>query len=143
MNLFTKLAFSTALALSVFSCAKPGCTDPTATNFSASAKKNDGSCTYSEKVIFWQDQATSEMIQNAGITGLYIYIDGQLAGSTLASNYWTGAPSCEQSGNVSAQIDLGMQTSKLITYEIKDNNGNSLGSDTYLVTAGNCHVIQL
>ena len=143
MKTITKIGLIGLLTFTMFSCAKPGCTDPTAQNYSTEAKKDDGSCTYSEKVIFWQDQATSEIVQNAGITGLYVYIDGQLAGSTLASNYWTGAPSCEQSGNISAEIDMGMLTSKLITYEVKDNNGNSLVTDTYLVTAGNCHVIQL
>ncbi|MEY4991293.1 MAG: hypothetical protein RI948_159 [Bacteroidota bacterium] len=143
MNLFTKLAFSSALALGVFSCAKPGCTDPNAVNYSASAKKDDYSCVYKEKLIFWQNLATSQLVQNAGITGLYIYVDGQLVGSTLATNYWTGQPSCEQSGNVNTEIDMGSLDSKLIEYEIKDNNGNVLVSDFYIMTAGDCNFIQM
>lgn len=143
MNLFTKLAFSSALALGVFSCAKPGCTDPDAVNYNASAKKDDYSCVYKEKLIFWQDYATSQLIQNAGISGLSIYVDGQLVGSTLASNYWTGQPSCEQSGNVNTVIDMGYLTSKVIEYEIRDNNGNVLGSDLYTMIAGDCNIIKL
>ncbi len=143
MNLFTKITLLSAVTLTLFSCAKPGCTDPDAINYSVSAKKDDGSCNYKEKIIFWQDQATSQIVQNAGISGLYVYVDGELIGSTLATNYWTGAPSCEQSGNVNAEIDMGSQVVKTITYEIKDNNGNSLVTDTYTMVAGDCSVIQM
>ncbi|MEN9742584.1 MAG: hypothetical protein RLZZ65_389 [Bacteroidota bacterium] len=143
MKTFTKLGMLSILAFTMFSCAKPGCTDPLAQNYSTEAKKDDGTCTYSEKLIFWQDQATSQIVQNAGITGLYIYVDDQLVGSTLATNYWTGAPSCEQSGNVNTQIDMGSFNTKLIVYQVKDNNGNVLVTNTYTVTAGSCNVIQL
>lgn len=40
------LALSAALLISFSSCKKKGCTDPTATNYDASAKVDDGSCTY-------------------------------------------------------------------------------------------------
>ncbi len=36
-----------AIALVMSSCKKKGCTDPTATNYDASAEKDDGSCTFS------------------------------------------------------------------------------------------------
>lgn len=143
MKIITKIFMLSVVALTLFSCSKPGCTDSSAINYSESAKKDDGSCLYKEKLIFWQDQATSELVQNAGITGLYVYVDGQLIGSTLATNYWTGTPSCSQSGNVSAEIDMGNQIVKTISYEIKDNNGNSLLSDTYTMISGDCNIIQM
>jgi hypothetical protein len=143
MKLFTKISMLSIVALSLYSCAKPGCTDSDAINYSESAKKDDGSCLYKEKLIFWQDQTTSQAVQNAGITGLYIYVDGQLIGSTLATNYWTGTPSCSQSGNVNTEIDMGNQIVKTISYEIKDNNGNSLVSDTYTMISGDCNIIQM
>ncbi|MEY4287665.1 MAG: hypothetical protein RL511_1754 [Bacteroidota bacterium] len=143
MKTITKIGMIGALVFSMYSCAKPGCTDPNAVNYNASAKKDDYSCVYKEKLIFWQDQATSEIVQNAGITGLYIYVDGQLIGSTLATNYWTGVPSCEQSGNVNTEIDMGSLDSKLIEYEIKDNNGNLLASDIYIMNAGTCNIIKM
>ena len=143
MKLLTKISMLGIVALSMFSCAKPGCTDPDAVNYSSAAKKDDGSCLYKEKLIFWQDQSTSELLQNAGITGLYVYVDGQLVGSTLATNYWTGTPSCEQSGNINTEIDMGNSYIKYINIEIKDNNGNSLYNYTYTMIAGTCNVFQM
>jgi hypothetical protein len=42
----TLVAAASALTLSFSSCQKQGCTDPTALNYSESAKKDDGSCVY-------------------------------------------------------------------------------------------------
>ena len=36
-----------AFSLMTFSCKKKGCTDSEATNYSAEAKKDDGSCVFS------------------------------------------------------------------------------------------------
>jgi len=49
-----------ALALSTVSCKKKGCTDPVATNFDASAEKDDESCEY--------DVTTSNVVKTGGIT---------------------------------------------------------------------------
>lgn len=40
------MVLAASLALTTVSCNKKGCTDPTATNYSEDAKKEDGSCTY-------------------------------------------------------------------------------------------------
>ena len=40
------ILFASLLLLPVVSCKKKGCTDPTAENYSSSAKKDDGSCYY-------------------------------------------------------------------------------------------------
>ena len=42
----TIVAAASALTLSFSSCQKKGCTDPTALNYSETAKKDDGSCVY-------------------------------------------------------------------------------------------------
>jgi hypothetical protein len=42
----TLVAAASALTLSFSSCQRKGCTDPTALNYSESAKKDDGSCVY-------------------------------------------------------------------------------------------------
>jgi hypothetical protein len=139
----TLLMIAVMAGLGLSSCSKPGCTDMDATNYSEKAKKDDGSCSYSEKLIIWQSEATSQLIQQAGITGLSIYIDGSLAGSFLSTNYWTSAPSCSQAGNVSATIDMGQNKTKLVSIEYKDQSGTSLGTDLITVTAGTCNTFEI
>nr|WP_294861556.1 DUF4856 domain-containing protein [uncultured Fluviicola sp.] len=46
-NLFYLFAIST-LFTTMISCKKKGCTDPTAVNYNSKAKKDDGSCTYTQ-----------------------------------------------------------------------------------------------
>ncbi|MBP5995632.1 MAG: hypothetical protein KA736_08050 [Crocinitomicaceae bacterium] len=138
------LLIITVLAgIGLSSCSKPGCTDIDATNYSEKAKTNDGSCTYSEKLIIWQSNSTSLLLQQAGISGISIYIDGSLAGSFLTTNYWTGTPSCDQTGNVSATIDMGNLSSKIVTLEYKDQDGTSLATENVLVTAGTCNTFEI
>ena len=139
----TLLIITVLAGIGLSSCSKPGCTDIDATNYSAKAKTSDGSCTYSEKLIIWQSAATSDLLVQAGITGISIYIDGTLAGSFLATNYWTGTPSCSQTGNVSATIDMGNIPSKMVTLEYKDQDGTSLATDNVLVTSGACNTFEI
>ena len=139
----TLLIITVLAGIGLSSCSKPGCTDIDATNYSEKAKKDDGSCSYSEKLIIWQSEATSQLIQQAGITGLSIYVDGSLAGSFLATNYWTGTPSCSQAGNASATIDMGQNKTKLVSIEYRDQSGTSLGTDLITVTAGTCNTFEI
>ena len=120
-------------------CRKEGCTDYFADNYNQSAKKNNGSCTYSEKFIIWQGYETSQLFQQEGITGLAVYIDGQLIGTFLTSNYWTATPSCEQSGLLNTIIDMGKNDSKMINLEFRDQDGISLYNENILITAGSCN----
>lgn len=56
----TIVAAASALTLSFSSCQKKGCTDPTALNYSETAKKDDGSCVYAP--------AENEVVITANIT---------------------------------------------------------------------------
>ncbi len=55
------MLLASSLALGTVSCKKKGCTDPTANNYSDSAKKDDGSCTYDE-----EPTTTTQTITKAG-----------------------------------------------------------------------------
>ena len=50
MKLFNKLLLASILVLSVSSCAKKGCMDPTAANYDSVAEKDDGKCDYTYDV---------------------------------------------------------------------------------------------
>jgi outer membrane lipoprotein SlyB len=137
------LLLAIPVALSITGCKKEGCTKSYATNYSAEAKKDNGSCSYKEDVIFWVDLDGSQALQGAAISGITLYVDGALVGSSLSNVYWTGAPNCDQQGNFKVAVDMGQNSSKTINFELKDNNGNSLYSDSYIVYAGGCSVILL
>jgi hypothetical protein len=139
----TLLTLTVLAGLGLSSCSKPGCTDIDATNYSEKAKTNDGSCNFSEKLIIWQSNSTSQLLQQAGISGISIYIDGSLAGSFLTTNYWTGTPTCDQVGNVSATIDMGHNKTKVVSIEYKDQDGVSLATDAVTVTAGACNTFEI
>jgi hypothetical protein len=139
----TLLTLTVLAGLGLSSCSKPGCTDIDATNYSEKAKTNDGSCNFSEKLIIWQSNSTSQLLQQAGISGISIYIDGSLAGSFLTTNYWTGTPTCDQAGNVSATIDMGQNKTKVVSIEYKDQDGVSLATDAVTVTAGACNTFEI
>jgi hypothetical protein len=129
-------------ALFVSSCRKPGCIDADATNYSASAKKSDGSCTYSESLIFWQDQTTAQSWSGVATT-LYYYVDGQLVGSSAANVYFSGAPSCSQNGLASAVIDMGKNKSKTVTVRVLDDTGFEWWNEAVSVSAGTCNYYQV
>ena len=125
------------------SCSKPGCTDSVAKNYSAKAKKDDGSCVYSEKLVIWQTAATALLEQNDGITGIQIYINGQLSGSFLSTNYFTAEPSCSQTGNFNTTIDMGKDDTKYVYLEIKDQNGIVIDAFNYMMIAGTCNTFEI
>jgi hypothetical protein len=129
-------------ALFVSSCRKAGCIDMDATNYSASAKKSDGSCTYAESLIFWQDQASAQSWSGIA-TNLYYYVDGQLVGSSAANVYFTGTPSCSQNGLTSALIDMGKNKSKSINVKVVDDTGFEWWNEYVIVSAGACNYYQV
>lgn len=63
------LAFS-LVVLGLTSCKKEGCTDATATNYNANAKKDDGSCTYNTPVepVKYSIPTTYNFVNSAGVS---------------------------------------------------------------------------
>ena len=131
------------LTVFISSCAKKGCTNPNATNFDSSAKSDDGSCTYKGKIVFWYDQTTSNSLVTGGSTSLTYYVDGAVVGSSAATVYFTGAPTCGQSASITVEKDLGVATNKSYSYTVKDDTGATLYSGTANFTANTCTAIQL
>jgi hypothetical protein len=60
-------------AVAVTSCKKEGCTDPTATNYNADAKKDDGSCTYPGPTNLQIVEVTSDITGEVTWTNDKIY----------------------------------------------------------------------
>ena len=67
---FGAMVFIAGLAVtSLSSCKKKGCTDPTATNYSDKAKKDDGTCEYASSSSYMIETVTINGVSYEKITG--------------------------------------------------------------------------
>ena len=130
--------------LTFTSCGKKGCTDKDAENYCSECKKDDGSCTYEGSVQFWYNQSTSQYLVNNDITGLEIYVDGELIGSYATTVYFTSAPNCSESSVVRKTKDLGKSKSASGSYVVKDSEtGTTLWQGSFTYQANTCINVQL
>lgn len=140
-----KILFLLAIPLtfSVTSCKKAGCTDPIASNYSDAAKKDDGSCAYSEKLIFWQDMAAASSWSGLGVNNLKFYVNGQYIGSCLATEYMTGQPDCSQNAQSSYTIDFGKNKTATVQIKVTDESDYVWYEEPITVSAGSCNFYQV
>jgi hypothetical protein len=134
-----KIAFLSILSLLIFSCSKPGCTDPSAQNYNSYAKKNDGSCTYQTKLIFWQDLTAANSWAPLGVTSLKYYVNGVYIGSSMANEYYSSQPSCAATGQASYTIDLGKNTSGSVHVQVLDQTNFSWYDEYINVDNSECN----
>lgn len=106
--------------LVLVSCKKEGCTDPSATNYSENAKKDDGSCTYEKASYF--------------IPTTYSFVDA--AGNSTV-DYPGQLDRLEQIRQIIAKMDLAT-TSTISGQDLKDMfanvNGNGNGNFNFTST---------
>jgi hypothetical protein len=129
------------------SCKKEGCTDENATNYVDGANKDDGTCKYSGKSIFWFDSNTAVNLAGDLLTTLEVYIDNQLVGSIEIDQYTDEIPTCGSGLGINYNIDLGNSTSKTISYTVKSkdisNVEQTVNSGTAAITGGVCKTIEI
>lgn len=142
MKIITKIFMLSVVGLTLFSCAKPGCTDPSATNYNSAAKKNDGSCTYQTNLIFWQNQSAAESWAPLGVTSLKYYVNGTYVGSSVATEYYPSQPSCSANGQASQVINLGQNTTGSVNVKITDQTGQSWYDEYITVDNSECNYYQ-
>jgi hypothetical protein len=124
------------------SCKKKGCTDSSAVNYSTEAKKDDASCTYESTFSVWWGEAGSTFLVNDNATTLYLHVDGALKGSAATNVFMTGGNFDCGAGLIESTFDLGLNTSKIISYVIKDQTDFTYSSGSYTLDA-NCNKLEL
>lgn len=137
------LLLAIPVALSLTGCKKQGCTDMFATNYSDAAKKDDGSCMYTSKLIFWQDIDAATSWTPLGVSILKFYVNGQYIGSCMANDYMTGQPSCSQNGQTATTIELGKNKTATVQVKVTDQTDFIWYEETVPVTAGDCNYYQV
>lgn len=145
MNKFRYISITLLLAALTFltGCAKEGCTDNDATNYSTDAKKDNGTCRFEGRMVFWMNQATSTFLLNDGAVSLTYYLDGEVVGSAAASTYFNGSPDCGTNGAVTITKDLLESKSLTGNLKIKDQTGHTYYDLAVTFGANECLSVEL
>lgn len=105
------------MLIGLSSCKKEGCTDPDATNYSESAKKDDCTCNYLADVAFWFSENTADNIQplvfDDGFNDhIKINIDANSYGTIDLSNFDSSTPTIEELTTINGSYISGFSMGK-------------------------------
>jgi hypothetical protein len=120
------------------SCKTEGCTNRDAKNFNGDADKDDGSCTFQGRVVFWFNKEVSDELIDLDVYSLVYYIDGKQVGTSLSSQSTNSSADCGQLGFVTYTQDLGKSKSKKVSYKIEDQDGDVWWDGTLEIKANIC-----
>jgi hypothetical protein len=143
------LSASVLMLGSMTSCKKEGCTDGDATNFDSEASKDNGTCTFSSRLVFWWKKDFRDSCAENGISNINVYFDNKLAGSLpVSSLYWNSAPSCGATGALTINKDLGSNKSGTYAeYEkLLDGSGSeiiTLPAENIKINANTCNQYEM
>ena len=143
MNVKKVVLSALIIGLGVVSCKKEGCLDADATNFSAEAKKDDGSCTFEGSNVFWYNEAIADFLIADDAVSLTYYVDDILIGSSAAGVFWTSAPDCGQDASITITKNLGNVKTQSYTYKVIDQTGFVYWNGTLNFNANTCFKIEL
>ena len=133
MKLFHKLLFASVFALSITSCTKKGCTDPTAANYDSIAEEDDGNCDYTYNV-------PSEYVFTDGDGNSTVSYSGQTARMDMLSEMvsYLKTANNDPAVTLSATDLLAMYDNSYNGWSDADlvGNGKQLKSKTALGDAG-------
>lgn len=97
----------------------------------------------SGSIVFWQTKSNAQALQADGIESLKMYFGGRFVGSQDAGVYFNVSPDCGAQGAVTAEFDLGTSTTKVVAYEVYDQDNLIVYDGTVQITDGVCLALQL
>ncbi len=127
-----------SIVLGFAACKKEGCTDKDATNTTAGADKDDGSCTYQSTVVFWHTNTTKSVLNSHGTTALIYFLDGTQLGSSDPNVVFSSAPDCSQSTAFVRSIAYDESPTKVLNFEVKSQTGQLEFSGAITFLNGEC-----
>lgn len=146
-KLFLTALAGTCFALTLVSCKKSGCTDSTASNFNAEAKKDDGSC--KKSTVDSRDQLVGNYLVTDSLFSSGVFVEekvyvlqinkGDTKKDTIyINNFWNGGGSLEAINagpnfsipSQSGVSGLGKVTGSTITFDIADGGADHKGTGT-------------
>lgn len=144
MKKLTQILIVTVLSLFGFtSCVKPGCTDEKATNYSAEAKEDDGTCTYRGDITFWCLPAVSEMLYDMGHTRLRFELEGEILDSVDTEFFFAPSGECSAPGVKTIAMNELPYEYRYYKYRVKGSGFATIWEDFIRLDANDCLDIQL
>lgn len=125
-------------------CAKKGCTDTRADNFSENATRDDGTCKYSADVkIYWLKDFSDDMLRDS-IQKVQMFVNGKFLTDFNSHFYWNQKPDLTSSTVYNYHTEFIPGTEKTIFITLFDESGWLFKKAYYTITyPGEDHYKQL
>lgn len=131
------------LTFGIFSCAKPGCTDDSSTNYNAEANEDDGTCIYRGDVTFWCLPAVSEGLMDDGHVMLRFELEGAIVDSIATEVFFSPSGECNTPGVKTIPLEELPYEYRWYKYRVKGDGFTTLYEGFIKLDANECLSIQL
>jgi hypothetical protein len=139
-----KLVAILCVLMTLSSCKKEGCTDAFAVNYSSEAEKDDSSCIFEGRVVFWFTASTATDLVNASVPNVDFVVNGITEGNISMTESSVVEPGCTSGEGFLAYVDLTDSENQTLPYVIyKGGTNDIIQSGNVAVFANQCRAVEL